>query len=217
MAAVWNGRDNGRAAAQDAQDAPTTLRNVHNNMLDGLGQLSDYFGFSKVMGQLYGALLLSQRPLCLDDLVETLDISKANASMNIRTLENMGMVRQVWVRGSSGRRKFYEAETDFGQIISNILKGREMRDVDRALLILGEDITRLNTAMAQMDEAQREMASLYVHRIAQMQGLFQLAQLLITAILMRVGDGLDFAQLLMDIAETAKEDAPPPSSAPKTA
>jgi DNA-binding transcriptional regulator GbsR (MarR family) len=210
MAAQWNGRDNGRA---HAHDAPTTLQNVHNNMLDGLGQLSDYFGFSKVMGQLYGALLLSQRPLCLDDLVELLDISKANASMNIRTLENMGMVRQVWVRGSSGRRKFYEAETDFGQIISNIIKGREMRDVDRALAILGEDINRLSAAIEQMDDAQREIARLYVHRITQMQGLFQLAQLLITAILLRVGDGVDFAQLLIDIAEASKtDDTPAPSS-----
>lgn len=204
MAAQWNGKDNNHNVA----DATTTLRNVHTNMLNGLGQLSDYFGFSKVMGQLYGALLLSERPLCLDDMVELLDISKANASMNMRTLENMGMVRQVWVRGSSGRRKFYEAETDFGQIISNILQGREMRDVDRALAVLGEDINRLNAAMERMDETQRETARLYVHRITQMQGLFQLAQMLIAAILLRVGDGMDFAQLLVDIAETTKEDTP---------
>ena len=56
------------------------LRAVHHSMLDGLGQLSAYFGFSKVIGQLYGAMLLSDQPLCLDDLVEQLDISKANAN-----------------------------------------------------------------------------------------------------------------------------------------
>jgi DNA-binding transcriptional regulator GbsR (MarR family) len=107
------------------------LAYVHDSMLDGLGQLSGYFGFSKVMGQLYGALLLSPDPLSLDDLMERLDISKASVSMNLRTLEHMGMVRQVWVRGGGGRRKYYEAETDFWQIIANILSGREMRDVDR--------------------------------------------------------------------------------------
>ncbi|HEX2621913.1 MAG TPA: helix-turn-helix domain-containing protein, partial [Phototrophicaceae bacterium] len=106
---------------------------VHNSMLEGLSQLSDYFGFSKVMGQLYGALLLSGEALSLDDLMDTLSISKASVSMNIRTLEHMGMVRQVWVRGGGGRRKYYEAETDFLQIISTILSGREMRDLDRAL------------------------------------------------------------------------------------
>jgi DNA-binding transcriptional regulator GbsR (MarR family) len=164
------------------------LKTAHNSMLDGLGQLSDYFGFSKVMGQLYGAMLLSDRPLCLDDLVERLDISKANASMNIRTLENMGMVRQVWVRGSSGRRKFYEAETDFWQIITNILKGREMRDVDRALAVMEENINRLNASMPDMNDDNRQLAELYVERIGQMQGLFRFAQLIITTILARVGE-----------------------------
>ena len=49
------------------------LQAVQDSMLDGLGQLASYFGFSKVMGQLYGALMLSAVPLSLDDLVELLD------------------------------------------------------------------------------------------------------------------------------------------------
>jgi DNA-binding transcriptional regulator GbsR (MarR family) len=161
---------------------------VHTSMLDGLGQLSDYFGFSKVMGQLYGAMLLSDRPLCLDDMVERLDISKANASMNMRTLENMGMVRQVWVRGSSGRRKYYEAETDFWQIITNILKGREMRDVDRALMVMEDNIKKLNVTMPDMSEEDKQLAELYIDRIARMQALFRFAQLMITTILARVAE-----------------------------
>ena len=162
------------------------LDTVHHSMLDGLGQLSDYFGFGKVMGQIYGALLLSDRPLCLDDLVERLDISKANASMNMHSLDTLGMVRQVWVRGTSGRRKFYEAETDFWQIITNILKGREMRDVDRAIGVMEDNIQRLTAEMEGMDETDRELAQLYVERIKQMQSLFQFAQIMIVTILARV-------------------------------
>ena len=162
------------------------LESVHHSMLDGLGQLSDYFGFGKVVGQIYGALLLSDRPLCLDDLVERLDISKANASMNTHSLETLGMVRQVWVRGSSGRRKFYEAETDFWQIIANILKGREMRDVDRAIGVMEDNIQRLTAEMNAMQDGDRELAQLYVERIKQMQSLFQFAQIMIVTILARV-------------------------------
>ncbi len=163
-----------------------TLKAVQDSMLDGLGQLSDYFGFSKVMGQLYGALLLSPTPLSLDDLVERLHISKANVSMNLRTLEHMGMVRQAWVRG--GRRKYYEAETDFWQIIANILSGREMRDVERALSILDEDVKRLEATMPQMSEEDRKLSELYMERITQIQALFRFAQLIITSILAQVGD-----------------------------
>jgi len=171
-----------------------TLTAVHDSMVDGLGQLSEYFGFSKVMGQLYGALLMSPRPLCLDDLMDRLDISKASVSMNMRTLEHMGMVRQVWVRGRGDRRKFYEAETAFWQIISNILAGREMRDVDRALAVMTKNAERLSATISSMNAEDREQAQLYLERIAQMQALFKFAQLIITTILAQVSE-MDFEDI----------------------
>ena len=174
------------ADKKNGSQPDATLQAVQDSMLDGLGQLSDYFGFSKVMGQLYGALLLSPSPLSLDDLVEQLDISKANVSMNLRTLEHMGMVRQAWVRG--GRRKYYEAETDFWQIIANILSGREMRDVERALAVMDDDVKRLEATMPQMSEEDKKLSELYMERIAQIQALFRFAQLIITSILSQVGD-----------------------------
>lgn len=165
-----------------------TLVAVRDSMLDGLGQLSDYFGFSKTMGQLYGALLLSDKPLCLDDFVELLDISKANASINMRTLENLGIARQVWVRGTSGRRKFYEAETDFLQIVSNILASRELRDVERALTVMQENSRRLAESMPEMSAEDRQVATVYQDRIHKMESLFRLAQLLIASVLAQVGE-----------------------------
>ena len=164
------------------------LIDVQDSMLDGLSQLLDYFGFSKVMGQLYGVLLLSPEPLSLDDFMDRLDISKASVSMNMRTLEHLGMVRQVWVRGKTGRRKYYEAETDFIQIVTNILNGREMRDVDRALHVLQDNMNLLFDSMPRMSVDDKDIAELYVERITQMQTLFRFAQLVITSILARVAD-----------------------------
>ncbi|MBA3869713.1 MAG: helix-turn-helix domain-containing protein [Anaerolineae bacterium] len=174
------------------------LQAVQDSMLDGLGQLASYFGFSKVMGQLYGALMLSAAPLSLDDLVELLDISKASVSMNLRTLEHLGMVRQVWVKGRGDRRKFYEAETDFWQIISNILAGREMRDVSRALNVMDDNAARLSKSMSNMSESDQELAKLYLERMEQMQSLFRFAQLLITSILGKAGE--------MDVSQVSRID-----------
>ncbi len=175
-------------SATSAGEQNANLQTVHDNMLDGLGQLSNYFGFPKVMGQIFGALLMADRPLCLDDLVERLDISKATASMNVRTLENMGMVRQVWVRGSVGKRKYYEAETDFWQIITNILSGRELRDVDRALSVMEANVKRLKASMPGMTEENRQLAEVYIDRIARMQGLFRFAQLMLETVLAKVAE-----------------------------
>jgi HTH-type transcriptional regulator, glycine betaine synthesis regulator len=170
--------ENGHSAQKD-------LQIVHESMLDGLGQLATYFGFSKVMGQLYGVLLMNPEPMCLDDMMDNLDISKASVSMNMRTLEHMGMVRQVWVRGSSGRRKFYQAETDFWQIISNILAKREMRDVERALTVLADNAERLSKGMPEMSEDEQKVAELYLDRVTQIQALFRFAQMVMSTILAR--------------------------------
>src|SRR5262249_41072197 len=105
-----------------------------------------------------------------------------------RTLEHMGMVRQGWGRGGGGRRKFYEAETDFWQNISNVLSGREVRDVDRALTGMNGNVERLSKTMPTMTEDDRKLAELYVERIEQMQVLFRFAQLMITSILSKAGE-----------------------------
>ncbi len=176
-------------------DTNPDLRDVHDNMLDGLSQLADYFGFSKVMGQLYGTLLLSPGPLSLDDMMERLSISKASVSMNMRTLEHMGMVRQVWVRGGSGRRKYYEAETDFWQIITNLFSGREMRDVERAINVLDENNEQLQNSIETMSEEEAELASLYIERMNQLQALFQFAQMIINSVINQFDDDSNFSEI----------------------
>ncbi len=168
---------------------------VHESMLNGLGQLSDYFGFSKVMGQLYGAVLLSPGPMCLDDFTERLNISKASVSMNLRTLEHLGMVRRVYTSDRGDRRKFYEAETDFWQIITNIISGREMRDVDRAIAVMEDNIERLRKAAPGMSEGNQEVAELYLQRIEQIEALFRFAQLVITTILAQVEEAGDVGDI----------------------
>lgn len=176
-------------------DTNPELREVHDTMLEGLSQLADYFGFSKVMGQLYGTLLLNPGPLSLDDMMERLSISKASVSMNMRTLEHMGMVRQVWVHGGSGRRKYYEAETDFWQIITNLFNGREKRDLERAINIMDSNREQLQSGLSEMSATEAKLANLYIERMEQLQALFQFAQVIMTNVLNQVDDNGDFADI----------------------
>ena len=180
--------------SQQSGDRPLAndLEIVHDSMLDGLSQLADYFGFSKVMGQLYGSLLLSAEPLSLDDMMARLGVSKASVSTNIRSLEHMGMVRQVWVRGGSGRRKYYQAETDFWQIFSNFLSGRELRDLEHALSVMQENHQRISSSIDDLPPDQQILARLYLDRITQMQALFRFAQLIISSVMNQVS-GIDVA------------------------
>ena len=159
------------------------LRAVNDSMLDGLGKLADYFGYNKVLGKMYGALLLSPVPMSLDDLMAHLDISKASVSMNMRMLENIGLAQEVWVRGD--RRKYYEAESDLWRALTNVLGSRELRDVNQALGVLEKNIERLRTGADAMSDNERELAHFYVGRIDQMKDFFRLAELILTSIIER--------------------------------
>jgi DNA-binding transcriptional regulator GbsR (MarR family) len=169
------------------------LSTANTSVLEGLGQLASYFGFSKVMGQLYGALLLSPDPLSLDDLTIELRISKASVSTNLRTLEHMGIVREVWVKDD--RRKFYRAESDFWRILTNVLSSRELRDVNQALRVLEQNTTDLHNALPSMTEQDRSLAEFYIDRLDQLQDFFRLAQLLLMSLIQHAQNEPDISEI----------------------
>lgn len=69
------------------------LSKACDTFVEGIGRLAATVGVSRVIGQLYAMLFLSQEPLCLDDMVERLKISKGNASLDIRKLESLGVAK----------------------------------------------------------------------------------------------------------------------------
>ncbi len=159
----------------------TTFEDVNARIIEGLGQLASYFGFSKVMGQLFGVLMLSPEPLSLDHLMERLGLSKASVSTHMRTLEHMGIVREVWVKDD--RRKYYRAESDFWHILTNILRSRELRDVNQALQVLDDSARRLQQALPGMGDEDRQLAEFYLERLGQLQEFFRLAQVLLMSLI----------------------------------
>jgi DNA-binding transcriptional regulator GbsR (MarR family) len=169
------------------------LQTVNTSVLEGLGQLASYFGFNKVMGQLFGALLLSPTPLSLDDLMAQLGISKASVSMNMRSLEQLGIVREAWVKDD--RRKYYRAEHDFWRIVTNVLSSRELRDVNQALRVLEEHVEQLQATLPAMNEDDQKLADFYITRIDQLQDFFRLAQLILTSLIQQAQNQPDIDEI----------------------
>ena len=165
---------------------------VQDSTVAGLGRLAGFFGFSDVMGRLYGTLLLSPDPLSLDDLAEGLRISKGSVSMNMRSLERWGMAKEVWVRGE--RKKYYMAESDFWTVIRNVLSGREMREVQLALEVLGDSVEKLKEVEDELPADEQELAGYVLERIADLQSFFQFAQLALET-LVAGNDDIDFEEI----------------------
>lgn len=157
------------------------LAAVNDSTVAGLGRLARFFGFSEVMGRLYGTLLMNPEPLSLDDLADTLRISKGSVSMNMRALERWGMATEVWMRGE--RKKYYQAESDLWQVIRNVLDSRERREVQLALQVLGESVGKLQSANDQLSAEEQELAKYYLERIDDLQAFFEFAQMALETVL----------------------------------
>lgn len=174
-----------------------SLIEVHDTVVKGIGEMADFFGFSSIMGHLYGALLMSPTPLSLDRLEELVGKSKASVSLNIRALERWGMVREVWVKGD--RKKYYQAETDFWKIAVSILQSRERREVELAIENLDENIAQLNEAAPALAIEDKDLAAYYLERSKELRELFGFALLAIDLVLSRISPpGPDVLQSLQN-------------------
>ena len=79
------------------------------------GRLSQFLGFPKSIGQIYGLLMFTDKPMSAEDIETTLSVSKATISNSIRQLSSWGIIRQVWIQGD--RKDHYEVIEDFRAVI----------------------------------------------------------------------------------------------------
>jgi HTH-type transcriptional regulator, glycine betaine synthesis regulator len=158
-----------------------SLSAVNDSTVAGIGRLARFFGFSDVMGRLYGTLLMQPEPLSLDDLASTLKISKGSVSMNMRALERWGMAKEVWMRGE--RKKYYTAEHNLWQVISNVLNSRERREVQLAIQVLSESVEKLQQANDELSDEDKALATFYLERIDDLRAFFQFAQMALETVL----------------------------------
>src|SRR5512135_1510264 len=108
-----------------------SLSKVRETFILGMSRISQFWGFPRAMGAIYGAIYLSPTPISLDELTEQAGVTKGAVSTNVRALERLGMVHQVVRIGE--RKDFYNAETDFWKIVKGILREREKSEFDHAL------------------------------------------------------------------------------------
>ncbi len=131
---------------------PDVLAEALDRFIESAGKISaNMLGMvNKVGGQIYALLFLSREPLSLDEVSEILQVSKGNISVNIRLLEDLKLVKKVWVKGS--RKDFYEANRDYPR---KMLKGF----FDRIREGIDESMRLINRFHGQFEEALVEIES----------------------------------------------------------
>lgn len=155
------------------------LLQAREHFLQGVSRISEFWGFPRAMGSIYGALYLSPQPLSLDELVEQVGVTKGAVSTNVRALERLGMVQRRILVGE--RKDFYVAETDFWKIIKSILREREKSEFDLALRMVGESLEMVEQGETEAEEA--ELRRFYQKRLGAMQSFFRSLDNLVATLL----------------------------------
>lgn len=98
-----------------------SLGRTRLEFIEVAGRVCQIVGLPRSVGQVYGLLYLSPRPLALDDIAEQLSISKASVSTGTRQLAAWQAIRQVWVPGD--RRDHFEAAGDLRELLRSVYSG----------------------------------------------------------------------------------------------
>lgn len=87
------------------------IRTSLDRFIERLGLYFEEFGLPRIAGRLLGLLLISDRPLSLDEIAATLHVSRASVSTNARTLTRTRLIERA---GFPGDRRDYYAFTVAG-------------------------------------------------------------------------------------------------------
>ena len=98
------------------------------------GKLGSEWGINRTMAQVHAILLISPKPLCTEDIMEELNISRGNTNMNVRDLMNWELVHKKLIPGD--RKEYFEAEKDIWEIARRIIKERKKREVEPVVKVL---------------------------------------------------------------------------------
>lgn len=100
------------------------------------GALGSNWGISKTMAQIHALLMVSDQVLCTEDIMETLQVSRGNTNMNVRSLIDWGLVYREVKTGD--RREFFRAEKDIYKVGKQIVKIRREREVQPVINLLNQ-------------------------------------------------------------------------------
>ncbi len=100
------------------------------------GSLGSQWGINKTMAQIHGLFLITNEPICTEDIMNALQISRGNVNMNVRTLIDWGMIYKEHILGE--RKEFYIGEKDMWLILKRVMKVRKEKELDPMLHLLSE-------------------------------------------------------------------------------
>lgn len=98
------------------------------------GEMGSRWGINRTVGQIYGLLYVSAKPLNADEVGEALGFSRSNVSMGLKELQSWNLVRLI--HQPNDRREYFQAPEDMWVIFRTLAAERRKREIDPTLSML---------------------------------------------------------------------------------
>lgn len=103
------------------------LKEARDRFIHTWGTLSTQWGINRTMSQIHALLLLSDKALNADEIMEDLQISRGNVNMNLRDLISWGLIFKQLIPGE--RKEYFVAEKDIWKVTRQISRERRRREL----------------------------------------------------------------------------------------
>jgi DNA-binding transcriptional regulator GbsR (MarR family) len=148
----------------------SNLSELEKEVIDLFVRMAGVLNLPRSVGELYGLLFISPEPLCINDCMKKLNISKGSTSQGLKILRSFGAVKTVYVPGE--RRDFFEAESGLRQIVTGFVNEQVRPHLENGK----ERMRRLDELVESSDPEQREF---FTDRVDRLKGWQKRANLLL--------------------------------------
>lgn len=112
------------------------LQEAKDKFVHTWGTLATQWGINRTMSQIHALLLVSEKALNADQIMEDLMISRGNVNMNLRELMGWGLINKQLLQGE--RKEYFTAEKDIWKVARLIAKQRKRREMEPVMEVMDE-------------------------------------------------------------------------------
>lgn len=98
------------------------------------GEMGSRWGFNRTVGQMLGLIVLSETPLCAEDISAQLQVSRGNVSMAAKELQSWQLVKVH--REPGDRKDYYVANGSIWELAQQVMSERTKREINPTLSVL---------------------------------------------------------------------------------
>ncbi|MFD0961165.1 GbsR/MarR family transcriptional regulator [Paenibacillus chungangensis] len=123
------------------------LLQTRRRVIESIGKNMDLYGITLSIGHLYGNMYFNQHPVTLDEMSQTMGMSKTSMSTGMRTLHDLKMIEKVWGKGT--RKDLYEVVPDWHQNFADFFTIKWRKAVEQNMSVMNRSLKEIHTLMGQ--------------------------------------------------------------------